>query len=337
VQYIGFTLAVLVGGALSDRFGQARMLRIALLGVAVAASLFGSVWAYWSAVLAVLLIGIFGSIMENAVTALAMASSGDQDKNNILVQVAFSAGAIVLPLLYYFSFGWFHTWRPPYFIVGLLALMFCIFSPGHLATSQAETIPLKRVFAQYLSFFKNPAYLIAPVAMFLYVGAEIGLWAFAPVFFENNGYGVSSAVISSVLIWFLMMLGRMATAWFVEKFNIIRTMLMFAVLAMVSLVMMMLSSGVWAVVWTAAAGFACAPFFPLIVSWMTRITGEKSSSMIAFTMACGTLGPVLLGGITGVLGQQFGTQYIMLLPLVCFAGIFILLLVFGKRGEKAGQ
>jgi fucose permease len=264
-----------------------------------------------------------------------MADSARQDRNNIIVQVAFSAGAIVLPLLFFLSVSRFNTWRLPYVAAGLLALFFCVFSPRSLAEGRAGAVPLGKALGQYLSFFKNPAYLIAPAAMFLYIGAEIGLWAFAPVYFEGNGYGVFSAVISSVLIWLLMMLGRMATAWIVERLNIVRTMLVFAVLAMASLGLMMLSTGMWAVVWTAVAGFACAPFFPLIISWMIRITGEKSGSMIAFTMSTGTLGPVLLGGVTGFLAGRFGTQYVMLLPLACFAGIFILLLVFGKAGGKA--
>lgn len=334
VQYVGFTLAVLAGGALSDRFGVRRVMRAALLGIAAAAALFGLIWSYWAAVAAVLLIGAFGSMLENSVTILAMEDAGRQDRNNILVQVAFCAGAIVLPLLFWLFMSRFGTWRPPYFVAGLLALILLAASPRGSSAGSASTMPLGRVLAQFLSFFKNPAFLIAPAAMFLYVGAEIGLWAFAPVYFEGNGYGVFSAVISSVLIWFLMMLGRLATAWIVEKLNIIRTMLLFGVLAVAALVMMMLSTGIWAIVWTAAAGFACAPFFPLIVSWMTRITGEKSGSMIAFTMACGTLGPVLLGGVTGFLADRFGTQYVMLLPLACFVGIFILLLVFGKQNGQ---
>jgi fucose permease len=334
VQYAGFTVAVIAGGALSDRYGAGRMLRIGLLGAAAAAGLFGFVWAYWAAVAAALLIGAFGSVMENSVTALAMAGEEHRDRNNILVQVAFSAGAIVLPLLYWISLSCFGAWRPPYWILGLLALAFCAFTPGGKAEDQGRAAPSGPMLAQYLAFFRRPAFLIAPAAMFLYVGAEIGLWAFAPVFFENSGYGVFSGAIASALIWFFMMLGRLITARIVEKLGIMRTMVLFGVLACASLALMMVSSGAWAVACTAAAGFACAPFFPLIMSWMTRITGSGSGSSIAFTMAAGTLGPVVLGGVTGIIGERFGTQWVMMVPLMCFVGIFILLALFGKSGEN---
>lgn len=337
VQYIGFSAAVIIGGALADRFGHVRIMRGSLLGVAAAALLFGSIWTYWTALTAVLFIGIFASILENSITALAMHDELHQDKNNILVQVAFSAGAILLPLFYYLFVSRLDNWRLPYYLVGLMALGMFLFFPRHLNSSQPARLTMSQVMAQYASFFQKPSYLIAPLAMFLYIGAEIGLWAFAPIYFEGNGYGVFSAVISSALIWLLMMLGRMFTVRIVEKLNIIRTMAASSLLAILALILMMFSSGHWAILWISIVGFACAPFFPLVISWMTLITGEKSSSMIAFTMACGTMGPVLLGGLTGILAQQYGTKYIMLLPLVCFAGILALLMIFGTTRQVAKE
>ena len=73
IQYAGFTLAVLLGGILSDRFGQARVMRLSLLGASIAMALLGGIWSYWTAVAAVLLIGASGSMLENAVTGLAVA------------------------------------------------------------------------------------------------------------------------------------------------------------------------------------------------------------------------------------------------------------------------
>ena len=331
IQYAGFTLAVLLGGALSDRFGQARVLRLSLLGAALALALLGAIWTYWVAIVAVLMIGASGSVMENAVTALAVADEKHQDRNNLIVQIAFSAGAIVLPLLMLLSQECFGAWRYPFWVVAAGALLLFIGSPRSDAVSQRPTMSVSKILSQFLSFFKNPKYLIAPAAMFLYVGAETGFWSFAPVYFESGGLGVHSAIIAAGIIWFAMMLGRMLTAWVVEKLGIIRTMAAFGVLALLSLALMMLSTGVWAIVWVAFAGFSCAPFFPLIVTWMTRITGQNSSTMIAFTMACGTVGSILTGILMGVIGEKLGTWSVMLTPLVCFVGIMVMLGIFGRR------
>jgi fucose permease len=275
--------------------------------------------------------------VENAATAIAMEDPKTRDRNNLVAQSAFSVGAIAMPLLYLLSAKLFGHWRPPYFIAAVLALAFFAF-PGKLKDErQAAPAKLSNAFRQYAGFFRRPACLIAPAAMFLYVGAEVGLWAFAPVYFENSGYGMLAAAVSSALIWFMLLLGRFATAGIVGKVGIVRTMLAFSVVAVAAFVMLLLSSGVWAVVWMAVAGFSCGPFFPLIISWMMRLTGEKGGPAIAFTMACGTLGSVLLSGVTGFLAGRLGAQFVMLLPLVCFAGIFILLIRFGKKEQNTPE
>jgi fucose permease len=64
------------------------------------------------------------------------------------------------------------------------------------------------------------------------------------------------------------------------------------------------------------------------MSWMVDITGDESSSMIALTMAVGTLGPVILSVVTGIFSQIQGTQYLMAVPTVCFVLLFVMLIVF---------
>ena len=190
---------------------------------------------------------------------------------------------------------------------------------------------ISNILSQFLVIFKTPRYLIAPITMFLYVGAEVGLWSFAPAYFESEGFGMYSSAFSAAVIWFSMMLGRMVTAWLVGRLGSVRTMISFGLLALVALVLMILSSGVWAIVWVAFAGFACAPFFPLIVTWMTRITGQNSGTMIALPMACGTAGSILTGILMGVIGEKMGTWSVMLTPLICFASVNAMLIIFGRH------
>ena len=70
IQYIGFTAAVIIGGALSDRFGQHKVMAVSLIGASAAIAFFGSVVTYVMAVIAAIMIGAFGSVLENAITAV---------------------------------------------------------------------------------------------------------------------------------------------------------------------------------------------------------------------------------------------------------------------------
>ena len=116
IQYIGFTVAVIIGGALSDKLGQHKVIAGSLIGAAAAMALFGSVVNYIMAVVAAILIGAFGSVLENAITAVVMRKENEKrDLHNVLVQVAFSAGAMLFPLVYLFSLKVLGNWRVAYY------------------------------------------------------------------------------------------------------------------------------------------------------------------------------------------------------------------------------
>ena len=335
IQYIGFTVAVIIGGALSDKLGQQRVIAGSLIGAAAAMALFGSVVNYIMAVVAAILIGAFGSVLENAITAAVMRKENEKrDMHNVLVQVAFSAGAMLFPLVYLFSLKVLGNWRIAYYAAAVFALVLMLFSWKNADSKKQDKITLIDIFSQYKGFLKNPRNLIAPIAMFLYLGAEIGIWAFAPLYFELNGFGVMSGIVSSIFIWFLMLIGRMITARTVKKTKVVTIMIAASCAQIVILGMLFFASANWAVVLISLAGFACAPFFPLIMSWMVDITGDESSSMIALTMAIGTLGPVILSVITGIFSQIQGTQYLMAVPTICFVLLFVILIVF-KNAKAA--
>jgi len=331
IQSLGFTFAVLIGGALSDRFGHVRILRIVTLALAIAAALIGVSWAYWIAAIAMLMNGAAGSIMENSITALAMADEKSKDKNNMVVQIAFSIGAITLPVIILAARAANLSWRLAFIIIAVLSGVLFLLPQRIFEHRQTDTIPFRLILSQYLGIIKRPALLIAPVTMFFYVGAEVGLWAFAPVFFEKIGMGTSSGIIASISIWVCMLLGRLLIVRLSERLGIIITMIIFAFFAMTAILMMILSNGLWAVAATAAAGFACAPFFPLILSWMTDMTGERSGTLFAFTLASGTLGSMTLGYLMGLLGDNYGMRTAMTLPLASFVIVLGLLLIFGLK------
>ena len=127
----------------------------------------------------------------------------------------------------------------------------------------------------------------------------------------------------------------MITAKAVKKIKAVPIMMAAACVQIIILGSLFFASAGWAVVLISLAGFACAPFFPLIMSWMVGITGNESSSMIALTMATGTLGPVILSIITGIFSQIQGTQYLMAVPTFCFALLFVMLIAF--KNVKSGK
>jgi fucose permease len=332
IQYIGFTVAVLLGGTLADKIGKLRLLSITFGILGVAAVLFGAASSYWMTVLGVLLIGSFGSIAQNGITALATNyDKNNAEKNNAFVQLFFTVGAVLTPVLLLIFLLSFNEWRYAYYIVAALCMVIALVTSRYKEEKKASQSSLASNLGTYVKALKTPSYLIAPMALFLYVGAEIGIWGFAPIFFEGQGYGRISGILSSILIWLSMLLGRSISVRLLKKYDMTQILIVHGILAVIALTLVIFSGQTASIIWISVSGFACAPFYPLIVTWMTRLTGDNSSNALAFTMAFGSLGAVVLGWVIGLVVDHYGAKYITVAPAFAFVAVILLLIIFRKK------
>jgi fucose permease len=93
----------------------------------------------------------------------------------------------------------------------------------------------------------------------------------------------------------------------------------------------LLAGGPWLLPAAALVGFAMGPIYAYLVDWMCTANGS-SASMIAVSMALGTLGPVLTGPLAGSLGDRFGAKAVMAVPLgACIAILLLLRLSVSRK------
>ncbi len=332
IQYFGFTIAVLLGGLLFDRFGKLGILSLSFGIIGLSAFLFGWAANYWMAVTGVLMIGAFGSIAQNGITYLSTNYDvRSVEKNNAFVQLFFTVGALLTPVIMLIMLKLFDNWRYAYHIIGICCVAMALATRTYREEKAPAGASGENSLRVYLTALKKPSYLIAPFALFFYVGAEIGIWGFAPIFFEDQGYGRISGILASILIWVSMFAGRIISVRLLRSYNMIHILLANGVLAVAALTGVIFSGRTAAIVLIGIAGFAFAPFYPLLVTWMTTITGEKSSGALALTMAFGSLGAVLAGWLSGMVVETWGAGYITAIPAVSVLVVIILLFVFGNK------
>ncbi len=334
IQYFGFSIAVLLGGLLFDRFGKLFILRLSFGLIGLSAFLFGWAANYWMAVTGVLLIGAFGSIAQNGITYLSTNYEVRKaEKNNAFVQLFFTVGALLTPIIMLIMLRLFDNWRYAYHIIGICCFIMALATLKYREEKAPAGTSGENSLRVYLTALKKPSYLIAPFALFFYVGAEIGIWGFAPIFFEDQGYGRISGILASILIWVSMFAGRIISVRLLRRYNMMPILLANGVLAVAALTGVIFSGQAAAIVLIGIAGFAFAPFYPLLVTWMTTITGEKSSGALALAMAFGSLGAVLAGWLSGMVVETWGAGYITAIPAVSVLVVIILLFIF--RNKKA--
>lgn len=334
-QYVGATIAVIIGGIFCDMYGRAFMAKIFMLVTALVSLFFGIVWNYPSAVFASFALGATTNTLENAIMSSGLDLGKKSRIGNALIQTSFSVGAILIPLLYLLWMQ-FEQWRPVYYTLAAFFAVGFVFAKGSFNKTDSGNFVGRLM--KYGLFLKKPSYFFGPLLLFLYVAAEIGLWSFAPTFFEAAEYGKLSGIISSLLIWIMMLVGRIVSTALIKKLPIMYILISFGLCGIAAYVCIMVFTGSVALFFTAVAGLACAPFYALLISLATEVSGDNSSSYIAFAMGAGTLGPALLGGVGGKLGQEFGAKFVMLPALISFALLVAILIVFTlSQKRKQGK
>lgn len=330
VLYAGATAACLLGGVFCARYGSAFFSRLLLFAGAAVMLFFGFIPGYASALLGVFLMGLVFVGLENSVMVSCLDMGEKGPFANSVVHTLFSIGAISVPFLFLF-FGGMGLWRPVYFTLSALFLASAIFARGRPGLHGSDGF--KSVFSTYAGFLKSPKFLLGALVLLLYVAAEVGLWSLMPILVESTVGGSLSGIISSSLFWSMMLVGRTLSTVLMKKLPRRAILLPSGVCAVVCYALLIFLSGPAAIVFAALAGFFCAPFFAFLTSWCTELSGDSSTSYLAFVMAFGMLGPVVLGWVVGLLGELVAGRFIILPALCCFVLMLALYipLAFGKR------
>jgi FHS family L-fucose permease-like MFS transporter len=340
MQFIGASLVCLLIGTFCDKYGSSFVARITLVTGLIIMIGFAFIQTYVMALVGVFFIGAFVLSLQNSVTSSGLAIEGKSHLANSIIHTSFPIGALLVPFLF-LLFGYFGAsnmmmqWRPVYITIALLIVFALFFSRGSKEKSDSSSIIVS--LKNYLRFFTKRRYMLGAIVMFLYVAAEIGLWSLAPTLLESTGGSRLSGIISTCLIWAMMIIGRFLGTILLRRFSMIGILIPFGILGIASYTMIMFTSGSVAIACIALVGLACSPFYALLISLATIIANDKSSSYLAFIMAFGSFGPAVLGWIITLLGDAVAGKLIVLPALCCFVIMMIFLCMFGLRRNANEQ
>ena len=332
VQYTGATIAALLGGAFCMKYGSAFISRVLFACGALFVLLFGFIPSYPFALLGVFLTGIVNFGLENSIMASGLSIKEKAHFANSVIHTLFSVGAITVPLIFLF-FDSFGVWRPVYFTLAVLFAAAFFFSRGAPDTDRSKSIV--SLLRGYTRYFSSSKYLLGAAVLFLYVAAEVGLWSLMPILVEATVGGSMSGIISSSLFWSMMLVGRMLSTALMRRVQSRTILLPFGVGAIVCYVLLIFLTGPVAIAFAALAGFFCAPFFAFLSSWATELAGDRSPAYLAFIMAFGMLGPVVLGWVVGILGSLVSGRFIILPALCCLVAMLLLYAVAASRKKAS--
>jgi FHS family L-fucose permease-like MFS transporter len=341
----GYFLAAWPAGRIMEKIGYQRGIVCGLLICAVGAFLFipaASVRMY-----AVFLLGLFimacgQSFLEVSanpyVTFLGPPQTAEQRLN---VAQSFNAvGAVVTPILgSTFILSRAHAAaagseadvvRIPYMvIVGIFVAMALIIYTAKLPVIQEEKAEDED--SSFPGIMAFPHLLKGVATQFFYVGAQVGVASFVIRFVQHTHPGTLDTQAANYLKLHLLgfMIGRFAGSALMKKIQPAMMLAAFAVGSVISVLLVIFSTGALALSGIVLLGFFHSIMFPTIFALSIRHLGpytKRGSSLVVMAILGGAVFPALMGRIS----DASNIQRAFFVPLVCY----LFVLYFATRGYR---
>jgi len=341
----GYFLAAWPAGRIMEKVGYQRGIVCGLLICAVGAFLFipaASIRMY-----AVFLLGLFimacgQSFLEVSanpyVTFLGPPQTAEQRLN---VAQSFNAvGAVVTPILgSTFILSRAHAAaagseadvvRIPYMvIVGIFVAMALIIYTAKLPVIQEEKAEDED--SSFPGIMAFPHLLKGVATQFFYVGAQVGVASFVIRFVQHTHPGTLDTQAANYLKLHLLgfMIGRFAGSALMKKIQPAMMLAAFAVGSVISVLLVIFSTGALALSGIVLLGFFHSIMFPTIFALSIRHLGpytKRGSSLVVMAILGGAVFPALMGRIS----DASNIQRAFFVPLVCY----LFVLYFATRGYR---
>ncbi len=357
-QEVGWLMAVwsgggvigsLLGGAVAKRWAPRKLLLV--YTVLVVASLAGVLLAstfFWLAVFMVSIATFETALFTLGHGLLAEISDDPEQRTRIigLIDVAYSLGTMISPLLVTASLGLSASWRAPYAVFGVLLLGMLYMSlqtrrlsavqfrasgrpaaaPDRVVTQAADVDPALapaqvEVLPQaddesahgYLGLLRQPV-----VRWMVLAGICAGLCEWGQYFwfvsYAHETLGVEEQSARLVLGFLMagMVTGRIWQAFFPSRFSMDQKIQGLGVLAVVSLWALWLTPAGSPLAWLAlcnfGAGLGVSVAFPILLGIALRAFAHDAPRLSALLMIAIALGSQVAGVLMGGLAQWMGLR-----------------------------
>jgi FHS family L-fucose permease-like MFS transporter len=171
--------------------------------------------------------------------------------------------------------------------------------------------------------WRYPHLILGCIAIFLYVGAEVGIGSFLLDFMQLpkvTGLSAKGAATYVSYYWTGMMVGRFAGGYILRYLSAQKVLLVHALLAIGLLLLAMLSQGVLAMVAALTVGLVNSLMFPVIFSLAIRGLG-KYTAIASGILCVSIIGAGILPLLQGMVADHFGLSLAFTVPLVCYVYI----------------
>lgn len=342
---LGMLMATSTAGYLTSAFMSGYLLRkigvggvlaasCALTGVALISYTLVPVW--WMMVL----LGIFGGLGAGAIDAGLNTYVAANFTEGLMqwLHASYGIGVTAGPFLMTLGLTTFDNWRFAYRVVGIFQLVLAVSfvlslkSWGKKSVDDEENREKKitEYKTSYRETFKQPEVWLSILLFLIYVGAEMGLGAWAyTLLTEGRGIDPKTAGFWAGSFYGLFMIGRILAGFYTKKLKTDTIILGSTIIALIGAIMLLWNpTPIVSLIGVVVIGFAIAPVFPsLTSSTSARVSPRFAANTIGMQMAGAGIAGALIPGTMGILARRVSLEAIpvsMVILFVALLGVYLL-------------
>lgn len=309
--YLGFMLATLLAGPLSDLIGNRLVLLAAGILIAVGAFGLSQVAVYPLLFAAMLVVGLgMGSIEVGGNGLIIALHQQAQGRFLNLLATFHGVGSTIAPLYAAWILTGADSWRSVFLysvpLAMLLALLFLFATEPTNNTNPSHH--LDWVLLRQTGF--SSTMVCFYLAVGFYVAAELGLAAWLVEYLmQSKGLAQTTASYYLSGYFALVMVGRLAGSFVVERVGYLRSILV-AIGGAFLCILIVLVAPPGLAFFLPLSGLFCSIIFPTLTAAVSRLHPQNTGTILGllFTAAGlgGTLGPAAIGVTSDALGISWG-------------------------------
>ena len=227
----------------------------------------------------------------------------------------------------------------PYLGIGItllaLALFLLLMKLPKIASVESE---LSSELAKR-SIWSFPNLVLAAVAIFVYVGAEVSIGSFLVNYLIQPNIGaltVKAAAGYVSLYWGGAMIGRFIGSALLQKISTERLLAICASMACLLVITSMMTAGHFAMWSILAVGLFNSIMFPSIfalgVHGLGSLTGKGSGLLVA-----SIVGGAIIPELQGIFADRIGIHHAFILPAICYLYVLYFAAACSRTHKRAGS
>jgi FHS family L-fucose permease-like MFS transporter len=175
------------------------------------------------------------------------------------------------------------------------------------------------------SLWQNRRFVLAVVAQFFYVGAQVGVWSFLIRYVQATQPGTSQKLAANYLTACLVafMVGRFAGTALMRRISPTRLLASFAAINVLLCAAAVANLGHVGTYMLIVTSFFMSIMFPTIFAVGVDGLGDAERKLGSALIVMSIIGGAVLTAAMGAVSDAGGIQLAMGVPLVCFAVVFI--------------